>query len=195
MLGSTPHSVVIKTADNSASRTTNTATNSWFELMPEMRGNDHACFIPDSQLTTVSDVCHYNLVKSWLILHSKYWRSCRYSHASGKFKDIGLMFITTTHVSTLKYWLTTFVTSWQCPGLWHSPLLVGVGGYMAAGAFLLWGGGGNYNYKYGLGVTIALLLPSLRRRWLTKYKMATSADRTIDKTECYQTNIEVSNYY
>jgi hypothetical protein len=44
------------------------------------------------------------------------------------------------------------------------------------------------NTKKGLrhcDVTIALLLPSLRRRLLTKYEMATSADSTIDEIECY----------
>jgi hypothetical protein len=34
-------------------------------------------------------------------------------------------------------------------------------------------------------VTIALLLPSPRRRPLTKYELATSADSKIDEIECY----------
>jgi hypothetical protein len=38
-------------------------------------------------------------------------------------------------------------------------------------------------------VTIALLLPLLRRRPLTKYEMATSADSMIDEIECYHTTL------
>jgi hypothetical protein len=40
-------------------------------------------------------------------------------------------------------------------------------------------------------MTMALLLPSLRRRPLTKYKMATSADSTIDEIKCYHMILRV----
>lgn len=72
MLASTPHFVLIKTADNSACRTTtNTAANSWFEFMPDVRGNDPACLTSQLlTLMTISDVFQYKFVKSWLFLLS-----------------------------------------------------------------------------------------------------------------------------
>jgi hypothetical protein len=134
--------------------------------------------------------------KPYSFLTTNYWKKCNKINSAvyytrkqintlqfgtGRFLTIFSRFTTIIITSSDGVWILTISYLPRSPSTPHSKLPTSTQWLLFYTQFILQHGRRD--------VTNALLLPSLRRHSLTKYKMATSSEATNSKTVCYHTRV------